>query len=457
MVGLLFTIAFSRHETEESYLNIATYVLLVFGALLTVGSVTAGIFRPDFLAGPGIVLGLLGVGFLGGYFTKEDTSGGIGYSVAFTLGAVGSAVVLYALGRAIFPTVLAEGPNILRNSRQGLDTWRVLGRVISLAIFFGVILLGLTGKKPIWLRATLGLIGLVGAGVFITASFSSPINVTPKPSLVPGGVCLIGLGVVYLAFSLGVCSDNQFVTLTRRELSAYFFSPIGFLVLGGMVLAQWISYLVFIGILTSSPTLPEPIVQVYGHGILNFFIFALLIPILTMRLLAEEKRTGSLEVLLTSPVNETVVVLSKFVGTLIFYMICWLPSGLFLISLRVVGDQPFDYRPMFGYYVGLLGLGAMFISMGLFFSSLTRNQIISAVLTFLVLFVLLFFAILRFNPTIMPLPDSFLVVAERLSYYHMWEESLSGQLPIRDVLLSFTLAVFGLYMTVKVLESRKWS
>jgi hypothetical protein len=370
---------------------------------------------------------------------------------------VGAAIALFALGRAIFPTVLADGPAILRRPDQSLDIWKVMGRVIVIAGFLGLIAWGTRKEYPLWLRATFGGIGLIGAGVFIVACFSSQLSVPPKPSLVPGGVSLIALGLIYLAIALGVCSDNQLVTLTRRELSAYFFSPIGFLVLGLMVFAQWISYLVFVGILASGAPMQEPIVQSYGHGILNFFVFVVLIPVLTMRLLAEEKRTGSLEVLLTSPVNETMIVLSKFFGTLIFYLICWLPTGLFLITLRVVGDQPFDYRPLLGYYVGLTAQGAMFIAMGMFFSSLTKNQIVSAMLTFLVMYTLLFFAILRFNPTLMPVPEALLAVAERLSYYHMWEESLSGQLPIRDVLLSLTLAVFGLFLTVKVLESRKWS
>jgi ABC-type transport system involved in multi-copper enzyme maturation permease subunit len=186
-------------------------------------------------------------------------------------------------------------------------------------------------------------------------------------------------------------------------------------------------------------------------------VYAVQIPNLTMRLLAEEKRTGSLEVLLTAPVNEASVVVSKFLGTLFFFLVCWLPVGLFLIALRVEGDQPFDYRPLLGFYVGLAAQGGMFIAMGLFFSSLTKNQIVAAVLTFVVLESLLFFALLRENPLVLALPDALLAVAGRLSFYHMWAESLSGQLPIRDVLLAVSLTIFGLFLTVKVLEIRKWS
>jgi ABC-type transport system involved in multi-copper enzyme maturation permease subunit len=267
----------------------------------------------------------------------------------------------------------------------------------------------------------------------------------------------MGMGSVYVAVALGYCSDNQLVTLTRRELSAYFYSPIGFLVLGGMALAEWLSYVHFVGQITGAGNVPEPIVQFYFTEILILFLYVVQIPILTMRLLAEEKQTGSLEVLLTSPVNESTIVVGKFLATLIFYLVCWVPSGLFLIALREIGDQPFDYRPLLGFYIGLAAQGAMFISMGLFFSSITRNQVVAAVLTFDVLLGLLFVTLWRFNPAIAKLPDVFLSSFGRLSFYHMWLESLGGQLPIRDVLLALSLAVFGLFLTVKVLEIRKWS
>ena len=457
LAGLLFTVAFCRHETDEWYQTFASTVLLLFGGLMAVGSLTAGIFKPEFLAGPGITMALLGLAFLAAYLAHVDTSSGLGYTVAFTLGAVGALVALYALGRVIFPTVLYDGPTVLRKPDQTLDMGKAFGRGLVILGFLALVTLGALGRFPIWLRASIAAIGLVGAGVFAIACFDSPLSIPAKPFLVPGGVILTLMGLIYLGVSLGYCSDNQLVTLTRRELSSYFLSPIGFLVLGGMALGQWLSYLQFVGQLSDGRPLREPIVQGYAAGILNLFLYTVQIPILTMRLLAEEKRTGSLEVLLTAPVNESSIVIGKFIATLIFYLICWVPSGLFLIALRVEGDQPFDYRPLLGFYVGLAAQGAMFISMGLFFSSLTKNQIVAALMSFVVMLCLLFMAIWRENPLLLFLPDVFMSAIGRLSFYHMWVESLSGQLPIRDVLLSISLAVFGVFLTVKVLEIRKWS
>src|SRR5208337_4656241 len=88
-----------------------------------------------------------------------------------------------------------------------------------------------------------------------------------------------------------------------------------------------------------------------------------------------------MEVLLTAPVNEISVVLGKFFASWIFYMILWIPWWLFLVSLRYVGHEEFDYRPLLSFNVALAFTGAGFMAMGLFFSSLTSNQIVAAVFT----------------------------------------------------------------------------
>src|SRR5207302_1511061 len=150
---------------------------------------------------------------------------------------------------------------------------------------------------------------------------------------------------------------NPFVTLTRRELSSYFMSPIGYLVLGGMAVAQWIGYWEFVARLEAASRrgggLPEPIVQFYIVALFPVIALTLQVPALTMRLLAEEKRTGSLEVLLTAPVTERAVVLSKFLATWVFFLLTWVPAALFLVALRVEGGQAFDYKPLLSFYIAL--------------------------------------------------------------------------------------------------------
>src|SRR5262249_53320611 len=129
----------------------------------------------------------------------------------------------------------------------------------------------------------------------------------------------------------------------------------------------------------------EPIVQYYFFALIPVLAVILQVPAITMRLLSEERRTGALEVLLTAPVSEAPVVVGKFLATWIFFMVCWVPAGLFLIALRIETGQEFDYRPLLSFYAALAACGAAFVAIGLFFSALSSNQIVAAVLTFAVM------------------------------------------------------------------------
>jgi ABC-2 type transport system permease protein len=459
LVGLLFLFPYTRHETDRFYRGLATNTLLGLGALLCVGSVIGGLARPEFLAGPGLALALLGLGFLCAYLGQVDTSDGPGYSVAFALGVVGAAVAVYAIARSAVPTMLYEGPTALRRADNSLDAWRVTARVLVGLAFAALAGYGAVGRNlPLWLRSTFVALGVAGVGVLIYSSTTkAPMASVPGPYLVPGGVLLAGVGLVYLAVALGVCSDNPFITLTRRELSSYFMSPIGYLVLGGMAACQWIGYWEFVGQLDRAArgsSVPEPIVRYYMFSLFPVLALTLEIPALTMRLLAEERRTGSLEVLLTAPVSEWSVVLSKFLATLVFFVISWVPAALYLVALRVEGAQPFDYRPLLSFYVALVATGAGFVGMGMFFSALTRNQIVAAVLTFVGMLTFLLFL---FVGESLGVGQTARVFLGKLSYLSLWRESLGGQLPLRDVLLWVSMAVFWIFLTLKVLEMRKWS
>jgi hypothetical protein len=461
ILSLLFFIPYCRHETDDTLRAAAVNTLLAVGAVLSVGGVAAGVFRPDFLAGPGVALALLGLGFVCAYLSQVDSSDGPGYAVALALGVVGGLAVFYAVGRAAFPVLLHDGPNVLRKPNGELDGWRVAFRALAGLAFLVPAAAAFAARAPGWVKAALGLAGLVGAGVVVASLFNAPVHTLPRPSLVPGGLILIGLGLTYLAVSVGVCSDNQFVTLTRRELAAYFFSPIGYLVLGGMTLVLWNQYRIFLGTLSEAGqaevTLAEPIIRPLFWGLLPVIAILLQVPALTMRLVAEEKRTGSLEVLLTAPVNEWPVVLSKFLATWLFFLLCWLPAGLFLIALRLETGVPFDYRPLLSFYLCLAAQGVGFVGLGLFFSTLTKNQIVAAVLAFVVMLLFVVFYIIRFEQASIGLPPFLQTALVRLSFIDMWSEALQGRLPVRDCLLFVSLGLLGLFLSVKVLEARKWA
>lgn len=458
-LALAFAIPYVRHETDRRYRDAAVYGLLGVGAFLAVVSLVVGLAHPPFLVGPGIALALLGLAYLCAYMGQTDTSEGVGYQVALGIGAVGAGVALWAFARSAVPPVLIEGPNALYKPTGELDWWKAVGRGLIVLFFLGVASVGLFAKGlPVVIRGALGAAGVALAAVFLLAAVKANLMTTPRPPyLVPTGLILMGLGGLYLAVSLAICSDNQFVTLTRRELASYFLSPIGYLVLGGTALMQWLGYWWFVAtVLRPGQAIPEPIVTGYFFALFPVLTLLLQVPAITMRLVAEEKRTGSLEVLLTAPVNEAPVVLSKFLATWAFFVISWLPAGLFLIALRVEGGQPFDYRPLLSFYVAFAAQGLAFVAIGLFFSTLTRNQIVAAVLTLVVMLLFLFFYFLR-QFTALGLPPFLQAVVTRLSFIDMWGESLAGRLPLRDTLLFASIGVFFLFLSVKVLETRKWN
>src|SRR5262249_32277174 len=155
------------------------------------------------------------------------------------------------------------------------------------------------------------------------------------------------------------------------------------IVLVGTTVVGWIQYDRLITFLTNKRlALVEPIIPLFTWGFFPIIAVIFIVPVLTMRLLSEEKRSGTMEALLTAPVDEFAIVISKFVAALVPFLTLCLPWGLLLVGLRVTGGKAFDYQPMLSFFIALLVSGAGFISMGLFFSSLTRNQIASAVLTF---------------------------------------------------------------------------
>ncbi len=203
---------------------------------------------------------------------------------------------------------------------------------------------------------------------------------------VPTGISLMGLSVMLLGIALGICSDSALVVLVRRELAGFFFSPVAYLVLlSSMVVAAILFTLVVLSWVMMRDRLQpvfEPIVAFYLGNEIPVIIQMIIVPVLTMRLLSEEKRSGTLEMLLTAPVNETTIVLAKFIAALIFWLLTWLPYFLYLVALRVIGGETFDIRPLLAFGLALIATGGGFMAMGLFFSAITRNQIIAAVLTF---------------------------------------------------------------------------
>ncbi|MFO0935429.1 MAG: ABC transporter permease subunit [Gemmataceae bacterium] len=458
-IALLFLIASGRHETAAGMTKTVNLLLLAVGSLLTASSIVLGVIKPDTLAGPGLLVALVGLAYLCSYLSRAGTMDGMGRFVGVSLGILGGFSLFYAVARSLFPTILYDGPRVLKTATQSYDPILLGGRLFLIALFSAAAYVCARRWNTlfftrVFVSLALGLIALVLAIGTVTAPLKEPLN----PFLVPGGLILGLLGTVYLAFSLAYCSDSPFVALVGREMASFFVSPIAYLVLIGVSIISIYGYGILLIPFVEQPGIPqlEPIVGNYWAASMGgAFLVVVIVPAITMRLFSEEKRTGSLEVLLTAPISEWSVLGSKFLAAWFFYMITWVPLGLYLVGLRAAGNA-FDYRPMLSYYLVQAACGAGFISMGVFFSCLTRNQIIAAVLSFTGCFVLLLTIVIKSLP-LGELWAPVKAVSARLDYMTAWQSALNGQLSYSFVVAYLSMMVFWLFATAKVLESRRWS
>ena len=236
---------------------------------------------------------------------------------------------------------------------------------------------------------------------------------------------------------------NRAVTIARREFLGYLFSPIAYVAMTLFLLAA--------GLLFRKDF--EPGQPATMRTIFDWMVWILvgIIPLLCMGLIAQEWATGTIESLMTAPVSESDVILGKFFGSFLLFLLLLVPTLFYVILLRIYGNP--DYGPIFSGYLGIILVGALFIAIGLFCSSLTRSQIVAAVTTMAILTVI----------TILPwwvsgeatLPAFWRTVADQ-TVFRRYTDFSKGIIDIGN--LFFFIATTGvfLFLTVKVLESRRW-
>jgi ABC-2 type transport system permease protein len=179
------------------------------------------------------------------------------------------------------------------------------------------------------------------------------------------------------------------------------------------------------------------------------FLFLVAAPVLTMPLLSEEYRSGTIETLMTAPVTEFQVILGKFIGALTFYGFMLAPTLVYAIILRVLGKP--DVGVIFSSYLGLAAMGCEFIALGLFCSTLTQHQLIAAVLGIVGLLILWIISLVAdFMPAGLRSSISYLGMMQHLDAFS------AGRVAFRDLFYFFSMTGFWLFLSVRVLESRRW-
>ena len=176
---------------------------------------------------------------------------------------------------------------------------------------------------------------------------------------------------------------RAYLTLTRRELTGFFFSWIGYVVIAGAVFLMGLSFVILQAAFNKVPTF-LPITEMFQQSPFLWWILLVSAPIITMRLFALEKHSGTFETLMTTPVSDLAVVLAKFSAALILYCIAWLPLlGFILILTHFTHDSSvLNPGTLAATFLGLFLLGTLYMSLGCFASSLTGNQIVAAMITF---------------------------------------------------------------------------
>ena len=244
---------------------------------------------------------------------------------------------------------------------------------------------------------------------------------------------------------------KAFCAIVRRELIAYFSSPLAYIVMAAFLLLQGSLFALIIGYLSRPGQSSMSILQAFFGGTIFFWFFLVVAPLITMRLVAEERRSGTIEVLLTSPVSEAQVVLGKFAAALGFYLVLWAPTLIYV--LMVTSQAAIDWGAVAASYLGVALFGALFVSLGLFASTLTRNQIIAAVLAFTGLIVLFGLPLLR---GLMISSSAFGAVIDHADLWQHMADFSKGIVDTRHVVYGLSLTGLFLFLSTKSLELAKW-
>lgn len=227
----------------------------------------------------------------------------------------------------------------------------------------------------------------------------------------------------------------------RREFRSYFNSAVAYVVI--------IVFLSIIGWFFTSNMFLFNVASMRMFFELVPLVFLFFIPAVTMRLLAEERKSGTLELLTTKPVLDVEIILGKFLAAWALLAAALVPTLLYVLTLGALGSL--DLGPVITGYLGLLLMGGVYIAIGILASSLTENQIVAFIIGFL-----LILALFLMDKVLMYVPESIASTMEFLSIDYHFSNIARGVIDSRDILYFVSLLGFSLYLATVSLERRKW-
>lgn len=248
---------------------------------------------------------------------------------------------------------------------------------------------------------------------------------------------------------------TKFLTLLGREVRSFFQSPIGYVVMVFFLFSSGFTFSTAVEALNRGPT-EFTIIEAFFLIVPFWFVFLLVFPLITMRTFAEEFKMGTIETLMTAPVRDWQVVLSKYLGVLIFYIILWVPSLAYFALFQYFTHTKAVHAAgsYWASYLLMLLIGMFYISIGCLASVVTKNQIIAAVISFCAIFFLFFSGLLG---------GQFLTVSSYLrdlfAYFSTYEHMLGfsrGVIDSRPIAFYLTMTTLMLALTLQIFQARKW-
>ncbi|MCQ2285665.1 MAG: gliding motility-associated ABC transporter permease subunit GldF [Bacteroidales bacterium] len=241
-------------------------------------------------------------------------------------------------------------------------------------------------------------------------------------------------------------------SLYLKEVKSYLTSVVGYVFIGVFLVVTGLFLWVFPNV---NNVLLAGVADLQGLFSLSKFLFLFLVPAITMRSFAEEKRQGTMELLLTKPLSDNQIIAAKFLSCLTLLVISIIPTLIYIISVYNLGKPigNIDMGSTWGSYLGLVFLGATFISIGVFISSITTNQIIAFILTAPICFILYFGFEFIYSFEVL---GNFGYIVKTMGIEHHYTSISKGVVDSRDVIYFCSVIFIFLFATRISLLSRKW-
>jgi len=246
-----------------------------------------------------------------------------------------------------------------------------------------------------------------------------------------------------------------FLILLRRELGAFFVSLTGYFIIAAIAFLTGGGFAQLIDDLRNEPW-SMPVTQMFFKSVYFWMIMLLAAPVMTMRLFSLEKSTGTFETLMTAPVNDLQIVAAKFTAAVIFFMVAWLPLAVCLYAVSRFTNQAhaLDWGIVGGMYLGVFLAGVLFLSFGCLASALTRSQMAAAAFSLAFGVIQLFLTWWAINhPASDRWQSQFLT---RFNLFDQMDDFARGTVDTRAVIFYVSLSFFFLFLTLRVVESRRW-